>query len=175
MSRTGSSTANLGTAAAFSSSECKQENKFLGLHLGMQCVSRPADAPLQPWREGQPAVHMGGTVDMGISLEQNIRRSDTHQLVLEQKLGTGPWAESKSSDGLSCGASCRHARSRCKCQWDEELFVPLPLSSGRLQGASLRVQQIWACCFLFPCCQEDLQLVVGKASILIEQNGNGVL
>lgn len=77
---------------------------------------------------------MGGTVDMGISLEQNIRRSDTHQLVLEQELGRR--AESKSSHGLSCGASCRHARSRCECQRDEEPLVPLPDGASLFRAAA---------------------------------------
>lgn len=57
--RVGSSTANMGKAAAFLSSECKEKNKILVLYGGMQPVSCPADASLQPWREGQPAAQMG--------------------------------------------------------------------------------------------------------------------
>lgn len=98
---------------------------------GMQSVSCPADVPLQPWREGQPAADG----DTGTVWKREIRRSETHWLAAEQKLGMG-----------ECGLRAEAAWVVVQCQlwvcgsvlWAALCLCPTePLSSEHPLGASM--------------------------------------
>lgn len=124
MDRAGSSAINAEKAAEILFSECgrKENEGFVG---GMQSVSCPADVPLQPWTA---SCADGGRGD---SSEEEIRRSETHWLAAEQKLGRGQCglgAEAAVDDG----AEGMQGELLCaSAPWS------LSLSPEHPQGASL--------------------------------------